>query len=166
MANAGHCDAYSKRPWGASGSSGKAENTMSELAWLVGHSFHSLARREFDWVLVFDKNVSLVIACLWRLVEDGRIRFTGQDDGHQFGLPAPVDTAAEVNRRLVRASVEAVELRKGILDLELRFNTGHILQVIPDSSGYEAWNLSNGSSQFIAVGGGELAVVSSDPAGG
>lgn len=139
---------------------------MSELAWLVGHSFRTLTRRECDWVIIFDKNVQLVIACLWRLVEDGRIRFTDQDDGQQFGLPAPVDAAAEVNRRLARASVEAIELRKGILDLELRFHTGHIFQVIPDSSGYEAWNLSNGSSQFIAVGGGELAVFSSDPAGG
>ena len=139
---------------------------MSELAWLAGHTFQTLTRREFDWVLVFDKNVQLVIACLWRLLEDGRIRFTGQDDGQQFGLPAPVDAAGEVSRRLGRASVEAVELRKGTLDLDLRFNTGHVLQVIPDSSGYESWTLSNESSQFIAVGGGELAVFSSGPARG
>ena len=47
-------------------------------------------------------------------------------------------------------------LREGTLDLELHFNTGHIFQVIPDSSGYEAWNVSSGSTQFIAVGGGGL----------
>ncbi len=64
----------------------------------------------------------------------------------------------EVNRRLARASVEAVDLRDGLLDLELRFSTGHILQIIPDSSGYEAWNLLNETSQFIAVGGGELTI--------
>jgi uncharacterized protein DUF6188 len=138
---------------------------MSELAWLVGHSVQSLARREFDWVLNFDKGVRLVIACLWRLVEAGRIRVTSEDDGHQFGLPAPVDAAAEVNRRLATASVAAIEIREGTLDLELRFDGGHILQVIPDSSGYEAWDLSNGSSQFIAVGGGELATFSSRRAG-
>ncbi|HBI47043.1 MAG TPA: hypothetical protein DDY78_29940 [Planctomycetales bacterium] len=131
---------------------------MNELSWLVGHSCQSLTRREFDWVLVFDKRVSLVIECLWRLVENGRIRFTSQDDGHQFGFPAPVDAAMEVNRRLARASVEAVDLRDGLLDLELRFSTGHILQIIPDSSGYEAWNLLNETSQFIAVGGGELTI--------
>src|SRR5271157_1076284 len=108
---------------------------MSELAWLVGHRFQSLTRREFDWVLVFDKYESLVVACLWRLLEDGRIRFTSQDHGHQFGLPTPVDAATEVNRRLAGAAVEAVELRKGILDLELRFSTGHVFQIIPDSSG-------------------------------
>src|SRR5262249_50703753 len=123
-------------------------------------------RREFDWVLVFDKDASIVIACLWRLVEAGRIRFTSQDDGHQVGLPAPVDAAAEVKRRLERASIEGFELRKGILDLELQFNTGHVLQIIPDSSGYEAWTLSRGSRQFIAVGGGELAIIGGKSVGG
>src|SRR6516225_8014763 len=126
---------------------------MNELAWLVGHRFQSLARREYDWVVAFDKDASLVVACLWRLVESGRIRFTSEDDGQQFGLPAPVDAVAEVNRRLAGAAVEAVELREGLLDLELRFSTGHSIQVIPDSSGYEAWQASNGDRQIIAVGG-------------
>ena len=139
---------------------------MSEFTWLVGRQFQSLTRREFDWVLVLGEDVHLVIACLWRLVEDGRIQRTGQDDGHQFGLPAPVDAAAEVNRCLAGATVEAVDLRRGTLDLDLRFTTGHVLQIIPDSAGYEAWILSDGSRQFIAVGGGELAVFGGDPFGG
>jgi hypothetical protein len=139
---------------------------MNELAWLVGHSCQSLARREFDWVFGFDQDVHLVVACLWRLVEAGRIRVTSEDDGHQYGLPAPVDAAAEVNRRIALASVVAVGLREGTLDLELRFETGHIVQVIPVSSGYEAWSLCNGSCQFIAVGGGELATFRTDRAEG
>jgi hypothetical protein len=77
-----------------------------------------------------------------------------------------VDAAAEVNRRLAHASVESIELRKGILDLELRFSTGHVFQIIPDSSGYEAWNLFNGNRQFIAVGGGELAIFGTDTKSG
>ena len=128
-------------------------DTTSELAWLTGHRFQSLTRRDFNWVLVFDKEISLAVSCLWRLVRHGRIEFTSQDDGQQFGLPAPVDAAVEVNRRLAGTSVEAVELRKGILDLELRFSSGHVFQIIPDSSGYEAWTLSTGNRQFIAVGG-------------
>ncbi len=139
---------------------------MSELAWLVGYRFQALTRREFDWVLVFDKDVNLVVACLWRLVEDGHIRCTSQDDGQQFGLPAPVDAAAEVNRRLAQALVEAVQLRVGVLDLEFRFSTGHVLQVIPDSSGYEAWNLCSGCKQFIAAGGGELTIFGGQPTSG
>jgi hypothetical protein len=132
--------------------------SINQLAWLVGHHFRSLARRQLDWVASFDDDASLIIACLWRLVEFGRIRFTSEDDGHQFGLPARVDAAAEVNARLAGATVLAVELRQGLLDLEFRFSTGHALQIIPDSSGYEAWNLSSVNRQFIAVGGGELAI--------
>ena len=131
---------------------------MNELAWLVGYSFQTLTWREFDWVLVFDDETSLIIECLWRLIENGRIRLTSEDNGHQFGLPAPVDAAAEVNRVLASASVEAVELREGLLDLELRFSTGHIFQIIPNSSGYEAWNMLHANSQYIAVGGGELTI--------
>jgi len=135
---------------------------MDELAWLVGCRFQSLTRREYDWVVVLNEDARLVIACLWRLVEAGRIRFTSEDDGQQFGLPAHVDATSEINGRLVGAAVEAVELRKGLLDLELRFSTGHLLQVIPDSSGYEAWQVSSGNRQFIAVGGGELAIFDGD----
>jgi hypothetical protein len=56
-----------------------------------------------------------------------------------------------------------VELRQGILDLEIHFSTGHVLHVIPNSSGYEAWNLCSGSRQYIAVGGGELINFGAQP---
>jgi hypothetical protein len=131
---------------------------MNEMVQLVGRRFQSLTRREYDWIFAFDKDAIMVVACLWRLVESGRIRFTSEDDGQQFGLPAPVDAAAEVNRRLGSASVEGVQLRQGVLDLEFQFSTKHSLQIIPDSSGYEAWELSIGNRQFIAVGGGDLAI--------
>jgi hypothetical protein len=139
---------------------------MNELAWLVGHRFLSLTRREYDWVVAFDKNANIVVTCLWRLLESGRIRFTSEDDGQQFGLPAPVDAATEVNRRLAGAAVVGVGLRQGLLDLELQFGTEYTLQIIPDSSGYEAWNVVSGNRQFIAVGGGELAIHDSDVGSG
>ena len=133
---------------------------MNELAWLVGHRFQSLTRREYDWIVAFDRDASLVVACLWRLVEADRICITSQDDGQKFGLPEPLESAAEVNSRLTGAAVEAIDLRSGLLDMELRFSTGHSLQILPDSSGYEAWNVCCRNRQFIAVGGGELTVFS------
>ena len=138
---------------------------MNHLSWLIGCRFQLLTRREHDWVVAFDRGASLVIGCLWRLVESDRIRFTSEDDGHQFGLPSPVDAATEVNRRLAEASVEGVDLRERFLDLDVRFSTGHVLQVIPDSSAYEAWNLSSGNGQVIAVGGGELVTYGSTDGG-
>ena len=128
------------------------------MAWLVGRQLQSFVRREFDWVMTFDSEAKLVIECLWRLIEDGRIRLTSQDDGHQFGLPAPVDAAVEMEKRIAGSLVEAVMLCDGILDLKISLSNGHDLQIIPNSSGYEAWTASDGRSQFIAVGGGELVI--------
>jgi uncharacterized protein DUF6188 len=138
---------------------------MNQLGWLVGRRFQSLSRREYDWVAVFDQDAKIVIECLWRLVRSDRIQVTSEDHGQQFGLPAPLDAAAEVNARIAEAAVEAVEVRQGLLDLTLHFSTGHTLQIVPNSSGYEAWNVSNGNKQFIAVGGGELALLDGDRRG-
>ena len=139
---------------------------MNDLAWLLQHRFQSITRREYDWVFVFDNGVSLAVGCLWRLVEGGRIRLTSQDEGQQFGLPAPVDAALEINRRLSLASIVAADLREGLLDLDLHFSSGHILQIIPDSSGYESWELSSGARQFIAMGGGDLVISGDKKDGG
>jgi hypothetical protein len=133
---------------------------MENFAWLAGHSFQSLAWREFDWVFQFSSEVTLTVECLWRLVENGRVRFTSTDHGQQFGLPAPVDAASEVNQRLTSATINAAKLREGTLDLELQFSTGHRLQIVPDSSGYEAWNICGPTIRAYAIGGGDLSVFS------
>jgi hypothetical protein len=136
---------------------------MDSLAWLAQQHLKSVIHREYDWVFAFDDEAAVVVSCLWRLLENGRIRFTSQDEGQKFGLPAPVDAAAELNRRVANATVEAVVLREGTLDLEFRFDTGHILQIIPDSAGYEGWVAHHRDKEFIAVGGGELAILSNRP---
>jgi len=139
---------------------------MDSLAWLAQHRLKSVLHRDHDWVFAFDDEAALVVSCLWRLIEHNRIRFTSEDEGQQFGLPAPVDAAGELNRRVANARVEALVLRENTLDLELQFETGHVLQVIPDSSGYEAWIAHDRDKQFIAVGGGELALFGGHAAGG
>jgi hypothetical protein len=124
--------------------------------WLKEHRFQSITRRENDWLFAFDGEVRLTVECLWRLIEAGHIRITNQDHGQQFGLPAPVDVLAEVNSRLAGAAIQAVKLEPCLLDLELRFSSGHVLQIIPESSGYEAWQLTDRQRFFIAGAGGEL----------
>lgn len=136
---------------------------MTQLDWLMGHRFTALHRREFDWVFTFDHDVSVVTACLWRLLEGDRIRITSRDEGQQFGLPAPVDPNTAANTLLSDATIAAVELKAGTLDLRIHFSTGHALELIPDSSGYEAWNISRENQQFIATGGGELVTFGNEP---
>ncbi len=136
---------------------------MNQLDWLCQHRFLAVSRREHDWLITFDGQVSLVVTCLWRLVEGNRIRLTNSDDGQQFGLPAPVDAAETINSRLENATIVAVTLREGTLDLQLIFDTGFTLEVIPDSSGYEAWNVLASDEQCIAVGGGDLVIFTEKP---
>lgn len=131
---------------------------MDSIAWLAHQRLQSVLHREYDWVFTFEDDAALVVSCLWRLIEESRIRYTSEDEGVQFGLPVPIDAAAELNRRIANALIESVELKENTLDIELQFDTGHLLQVLPDSSGYEAWTVLQGDMQIIAVGGGELAI--------
>ena len=131
---------------------------MDDLDFLKLHQLTAVVRREYDWVFTFSEGVSLVASCLWRLTEAGRIRLTSSDDGHQFGLPAPVDAERLLNELLAGSQVRNVDLRNGTLDLRLTFDNDRNVEIIPDSSGYEAWTLQRLEQQYIAVGGGTLSV--------
>ena len=139
------------------------KNPVNELDWLRQHDLTTATRREFDWVFAFSGGVLLVVSCLWRLIEEGRIRLTSSDDGHQFGLPAPVDAERLLNEMLAGSRVLAVNLQDGTLDLQLKFDNGRSVEIIPDSSGYEAWTLQRLEQQYIAVGGGTLSVWDTSP---
>ncbi len=132
---------------------------MESLNWLAHHRFESIIRREYDCVLAFDRKATIVVCCLWRLLDNGRICLTSSDDGHRFGLPAPVDATHEVNIRLAGIAIEAIELREGTLDLRLSFASGHVFEILPESSGYDAWDATNAVDRFIASGGSELSVL-------
>src|SRR5262249_35824993 len=119
----------------------------------------------FDWVFAFEHETRITVECLWRLLEKGRVRLTSEDNGQKFGLPAPIDAAAEVNHRIKGELVKRAELRAGVLDLELPLERGCILQIIPNSSGYEAWNVGCPIGLFIAVGGGDLSIYRNPSAG-
>ncbi len=121
---------------------------MNDLDWLVGRRFQSLDK-EYVWVVVLNEQTTLTIGCLWRLVEQQKIRRTSADAD---GLPAPLDAAAEINRLLANTVVDSVEVREGTLDLAIRFSSGHVFEIIVDSSGYEAWHLCGDGREFIACG--------------
>lgn len=129
------------------------------LASLSQRRFLSMTRRECDWVIALEHDTQIMVECLWRVIEAGRVQRTSLDHGQQFGLAAPIDAAVEINRRLAGQLVRHAELCAGTLDFELHLDPGVILQVIPDSAGYESWRVSTSMGQFIAVGGGELTTL-------
>jgi hypothetical protein len=145
-------------PSAATGCYPPEEFAMNTLHWMIGKRLITIARREYDLVFNFDGDVSLVVEHLWRLLESGRIRRTGEDHGHQFGFPAPVDAVAELRKTLTGVAIAGVEVQDGTLDLRLKFETAHVLEVLPTSAGYESWHLSACNKTFIATSGGELAI--------
>jgi hypothetical protein len=135
---------------------------MESLAWLANHRLESVERRVYPWNFTFSDQVTLGVECLWRLLENGRIVLTSCDHEQKFGLSSPVDAAFELNGKIANGKIESVELEPDTLDLTLVFTSGHRLEIIPDSSGYEAWQLVWSAGHLIAMGGGELAKFGSE----
>jgi len=131
---------------------------MFDISWLAQHRLTSIVNHEFYWDFIFTDNVMLRAECLWRLLEEGRIRITSEDHAQKFGLPAPVDCAFELNKRITGIRVSSVSIRDGTLDLTVKFESGHVLELVPSSAGYEAWQIGGNGSLVIAVGGGRLDV--------
>ena len=109
---------------------------------LLSHRLDDVVKHDYSWEFVFSDGVRLQVECLWRLVVSGRLVITSEDHGHQFGLPAPVDCLDELRRHVIGASVEDVKVRAGTIDITLGLGSGRILEVIPTSAGYEAWQVS------------------------
>ena len=130
-----------------------------DLSWLLGRRCQRVDRDEFSWGFVFDGPAGVTHPCLWRLIEAGRIRCTSEDDGHQFGLPAPVDARAKAESVLSSRPVVSAMIRPETGDLILEFEGDLVLELLQTSAGYEAWHLVSPSGQHIvATGGGELAL--------
>ncbi|MCG3121828.1 MAG: hypothetical protein GIKADHBN_00199 [Phycisphaerales bacterium] len=127
------------------------------LSWLSGHRFVSATKREHDWSFNFDRDVHFVIGCLWRLVQGETLRWTSEDDGHKYGLPAPVDATKETEALLTGAEVVSVSVTSTD-DVSVLFSNGVTLQVIPNSSGYENWNVYTNGCQYIESGGHKIDI--------
>jgi hypothetical protein len=113
-----------------------------------------------SWQFRFgDGDATLNLECPWRLLLNGAIAFGGDDDGQQFGLPAPLD-GVKVTEKLLSASlVSLVEIREGCSDLSLTFQNGVRLEAFNGSAGYEGWTCSGkGGVTVVAQGGGNLSI--------
>jgi len=129
-------------------------------AAVVGR-FCRIERREADWVFDLGDKVGLAVGCHWRLVSADGIALTDEDDGHVFGLPAPVDAETKANDLLAGATVSCATVDRVTADLCLQFSNGFHLDLLNNSCGYEGWQggfKHNGNAiTIIAMGGGRLA---------
>lgn len=98
------------------------------------------------------------IESLWRLLSGQVLTLTSRDDGQLFGRSSPVRAIPELAAHLAGRRLSTVHVTSGTADLTLVFGTLE-LQVVSDSSGYEAWQIE-GPQGTVAVGqgGGNVAV--------
>jgi len=109
-------------------------------------------------VIVLADGYRVHIESLWRLVTRGALALTSRDETQLFGGNDPVRAIPELSSRLVDRTLTSVQVSPGTADLTLHFGE-MILQIISESSGYEAWQVE-GQSGTVAVGqgGGNVAV--------
>ena len=121
-----------------------------------------MQRREADWALSIAGGGSISLPIPWRIVASGRIAFADEDDGQQFGLPAPIDGQSLVNEMLNGKAIIGVSVDKETADLTIQFDKGVRIDAFNYSAGYEGWQinlpLENGGLRVIALGGGGVTV--------
>lgn len=129
-------------------------------ACLAGRQLVAVSRREHDWNFSFgDAGASRLSAeCPWRIIAATRIAFASSDDGHRFGLPAPLDGEKIAVSVLGSRTIQRVSIRPDTGDLSIFFSDDAVLEVLNMSSGYEGWQIGLPGLCVIATGGGELAI--------
>jgi hypothetical protein len=135
------------------------------LEWLEGDALASIQGNEFRWIFNFASGGSLILECPWRVLESGKIRISSADHNQRYGLPAPVNAAVEAAEVLWSLIVKSVTVAQKSGDIKLIFGSDLEFQVVPFSSGYEAWqSVSPRGFQVIAQGGQQLVGFRPNPA--
>lgn len=133
------------------GKQSKSEAYAKELAGLLVGQPVVMRQCEGQWSISIGTSFVLTTSG-WRLIGAKSIIVTSEDDGHQFGLPSPVDAEVKANEALVDSRIAAVEMDERTGDCTLRFADALFLEILTWSSGYETWQLYRDGEFFGAVG--------------
>ncbi len=123
---------------------------------LGGARLISVTRLEYSWAFEFDC-VGLTTGTSWRIVKDGRLFLTSNDDGQKFGLPHPVDAETRFQAVLAGHQVTLCKVDAATADLTLNFDEGSRFEILSTSIGYEAWQLNSAGSCIVAGNEGRLS---------
>ncbi|RYY28264.1 MAG: hypothetical protein EOP62_03430 [Sphingomonadales bacterium] len=113
-----------------------------------------ITRHESDWQFHFGGNFSIGVGVLCRLRNQTGVIITNEDDGHKFGLPAPIDAEERANAIVGSGTCISFEFDALTSDLKFEFSNDVTLDVLSNSSGYESWQAWSGS-ETVAIGAGD-----------
>ena len=110
----------------------------------------------YNWFFRLSNNEWLRAGCLWRVLRNGSISLTSNDHGQLFGLNQPIDAVLLATAALADKEMTSLAWDETTADLSLSLDGEVLLQLVPDSSGYEAWELHIDGTGYIALGGGPV----------
>lgn len=132
----------------------------SRLTFITNSLFKTVIfNKDADrWSFYFQNNIYASASGFWRLLEKNKVVFVSLDNGHQFGLPKPLDLVDEVNKELAGNHLTRIEVDKDTADLTLTLTNQFKLQIFIASSGYETYDFSINNKRYIGLGSGEIAI--------
>jgi len=129
-----------------------------DVSWMTGRHLEVAIVEPAQWIFSLGDSSRVSVECPWRLLHKGKIRVSSEDHHQKYGLPALMDAAAEANKLLREARVVNAEVRHETGDLVITCEGDLRLEVVPFSSGYEAWHISTPQGKHVLAGGrGELS---------
>jgi|SRR5262245_29877936 len=126
---------------------------------LRGRQLIAVEKKDYSWFFTFEDQISIATEAAWRLIEQGRVLTSSDDDGQKFGLQEPVDVSSRALSSLRGRKVVAATISPQSGDLSIEFSDQAHLQLLQLSSGYESWRLNVQGSEMICTGGGQIVLV-------
>ncbi|GAB2787439.1 hypothetical protein GCM10027275_35230 [Rhabdobacter roseus] len=111
-----------------------------------------------SWHFYFSDKIYASSFGFWRLLKANKIVFTSFDNGHQFGLPQPLDLVENITKQLTAKKLTEIRVNKDTADLTLVISDDIKIQIFIASSGYEAYDFSFGDNRYIGLGSGDIEI--------
>ncbi len=86
--------------------------TRPDMTWLVGRTIKNVEKQDYSWFFVLDDGSSIGTESPWRLITAAGIVVTSEDDGHPFGLPAPVNAADRVTTTVGHEPIDRLRVER------------------------------------------------------
>ena len=131
------------------------------LTFKASAIFHSVNYdKDTDtWYFYFADQIHASSSGFWRLLKTNKIVLVSLDNGHQFGLPQPIDLVEKVTKQLSDKTLTEIIVDKDTADLTLIISDDIKIQIFIASSGYETYEFSLQDKRYIGLGSGSLGIV-------
>lgn len=109
-----------------------------------------------SWTFEFADKISINVTSIWRLLVGKQIKLVSLDNGHQFGLPKPVDLIYEMTEILTGKYLLEIKVKQFTGDLLLTLTDNLQIEIFITSSGFESYKFSIENRNYIGMGSGDL----------